>query len=193
MGFVRRVVTGHDDKGKSKVISDGIAPAERLFTYIPGQRSSDIWKTSAMPVPITREEPDPTTGPREFVPPMGTKIRFAEIPPENEASRNLTPEQAREIFKSSGRHLTPTFEHGGRHPLMHRTESLDYAIVLEGEITLVLDDEDVDLKAGDVVIQRGTNHSWSNRSDKLARLVYILIDARFDGELASKFKTVPAA
>ena len=144
-----------------------------------------------MPAPITREEPDPTTGPREFVPPMGTKIRIAEIPPETEATRNITPEQAREMFKHSGSHLTPTYERGGRHPLMHRTETLDYAVVLEGEITLVLDEEDVLLRPGDVVIQRGTDHSWSNRSDKLVRLLYILIDGRFDDELAGWFKPNP--
>ena len=187
-GFIRRVVTGHDKYGKSIVISDGIAPSERTFTYIPGQRSSDIWKTIAMPAPIKREEPDPTTGPRDFVPPMGVKIRCAEIPPETEAFRNLTPEQTREMFKSSGPNLAPTFERGGRHPLMHRTETIDYAVVLEGEITLVLDNTDVQLKTGDVVIQRGTNHSWSNRSGKMARLLYILIDGRFDPELAAWFK-----
>ena len=71
---------------------------------------------------------------------------------------------------------------------MHRTETIDYAVVLEGEITLVLDNTDVQLKTGDVVIQRGTNHSWSNRSGKMARLLYILIDGRFDPELAAWFK-----
>jgi uncharacterized cupin superfamily protein len=70
---------------------------------------------------------------------------------------------------------------------MHRTETIDYAVVLEGEITLVLDDEDVVLKAGDVVIQRGNNHSWSNRSDKMCRMLYVLIDGRFDPELAALF------
>ena len=186
-GFVRRVVTGHDKNGKAVVISDGIAPSERANPFVPGMRSSDIWKTTAMPVPLTRVEPDPTTGPRDFVPPMGTKIRISEIPPDTEVL-NLTPEQAREMFKHSGSNLTSTFERGGRHPMMHRSESIDYAVVLDGELTLVLDEEDVQLKAGDVVIQRGTNHSWSNRSGKLARILYILIDGRFEPELAALFK-----
>jgi len=56
----------------------------------------------------------------------------------------------------------------GRHPFMHRTQTIDYAVVLKGEITMLLDDQDVVLKEGDVVIQRGTNHAWSNRSDKPA-------------------------
>ena len=70
---------------------------------------------------------------------------------------------------------------------MHRTQSVDYAVVLEGEITMLLDEEDVVLKAGDIVIQRGTNHAWSNRSDKPVRMMYILIDGKFDAELARQF------
>ena len=66
---------------------------------------------------------------------------------------------------------------------MHRTETIDYAVVLEGEITLLLDDQDVVLKAGDIVIQRGNNHSWSNRSNKICRMLYILVDGKFDPEL----------
>ena len=67
---------------------------------------------------------------------------------------------------------------------MHRTESVDYAVVLEGEIIMLLDEEDVQLKAGDIVIQRGTNHAWSNRSGKPVRMLYILIDGNFEPELA---------
>ena len=187
-GFVRRVVTGHDKQGKAIVISDGIAPMERHNPVVPGARSSDIWKTTAMPVLITAEEPDPTTGPRDFVGPMGTKIRIAEVPPETEAMRNITPEQAKQMFRDSGSNIKSTFEAGGRHPRMHRTESIDYAVVLEGEVTMVLDETDVHLKAGDVVIQRGTSHAWSNRSGKTVRMLYLLIDGRFDPELSALFK-----
>jgi quercetin dioxygenase-like cupin family protein len=142
-----------------------------------------------MPVPIAREEPDPTLGPRDFVPPMGTKIRISEIPPEPVSFRSLTPEQAREFFKEGGNPQASTFAQGGRHPFMHRTESVDYAVVLEGEITLLLDDTDVVLRAGDVVIQRGTNHAWSNRSGKPVRMLYILIDGKFEAPLAAQFKS----
>jgi uncharacterized cupin superfamily protein len=78
-----------------------------------------------------------------------------------------------------------TFGRGGRHPMMHRTETIDYAVVLEGRVTLVLDDHDVELEAGDVVIQCGTNHAWSNRSDKPCRMLYVLIDGSFDPALAA--------
>ena len=189
-GFVRRVVTGHDENGKSIVISDGLAPAVKTNPLRPDHRSSDIWKTHASPVPIFAAEVDPTLGPRTIhPPPHGTVIRIAEITPESEEIRNLTPEQAREFFKGSGNEAASTYERGGRHPMMHRTETIDYAVILDGEITLLLDDEDVELKTGDVVIQRGINHAWSNRSGKLVRILYVLIDGRFAPELTALFKT----
>ena len=185
MAEIRRVVTGHDKSGKAIVLSDGPATSIRTHPNRPGHKSTDVWKTTAMPVPIAAAEPDPTHGPRDFVPAMGTKIRISEIPPEPAAFRSLTPEQARSFFKEGGNESAHT---GGRHPFMHRTESVDYAVVLEGEITMLLDEEDVELKAGDIVIQRGTNHAWSNRSGKPVRMLYILIDGKFDPELAAHFK-----
>ena len=182
--FIRRVVTGHDKNGKAIVISDGPATAVRSHPNRAGHKSSDIWKTTSMPVPIAGQEPDPTQGPRDFVPANGTKIRIAEIPPEPESFRSLTPAQVREVFKSGGNEGASTFGENQRHPFMHRTESVDYAVVLEGEIVMLLDEEDVHLKAGDIVIQRGTNHAWSNQSGKPVRMLYILIDGKFEPELA---------
>jgi quercetin dioxygenase-like cupin family protein len=188
-GFIRRVVTGHDKGGKAIVISDGLTPTLKTNPLRPGHRSTDVWKTNAAPAPITKNEPDPTLGPRTIHPaPQGTVIRIAEIAPESEDIRNLTPEQAREVFKAAGNENASTFGRGGRHPMMHRTETIDYAVILEGELTLLLDDEDVQLKTGDVVIQRGTNHAWSNRSGKICRILYVLIDGRFDPELEAWFK-----
>ena len=69
---------------------------------------------------------------------------------------------------------------------MHRTETVDYAVVLEGEITMLLDEEEVHLRAGDVVIQRGTNHAWSNRSGKPVKMLYVLINGKFDEDLKGK-------
>jgi uncharacterized cupin superfamily protein len=119
---------------------------------------------------------------------MGTVLRISEVPPETDAVRNLTPEQAQELFRKSGAGEAATFGRGGRHPMMHRTETVDYAVVLEGEIHLLLDDTEVKLSAGDVVIQRGTNHAWSNRSGKPVRMLYVLIDGRFDPGLVAAFK-----
>lgn len=67
---------------------------------------------------------------------------------------------------------------------MHRTETVDYAVVLQGELTMLLDDSEVTLRAGDVAIQRGTNHAWVNRSDTKCRVLFVLIDGRFDPDLA---------
>ena len=187
-GSIRRIVTGHDSSGKAIVISDGPAPAVKTNPLRPGHVSTDIWKTNAAPAPISGAEADPTLGPRSLHPaPQGTVIRISELAPESEAIRNLDPNGAREVFAAMGNAGASTFGRGGRHPMMHRTETIDYAIVLEGEITLLLDDEDVQLKAGDVVIQRGTNHAWSNRSSKPARMLYILIDGRFDPALQALF------
>jgi len=188
-GEIRRVVTGHDKDGKAVVISDGAAPAVHSNPLRPGHISSDIWRTSAAPVPLMREEPDPTTGPRRLHPgPRGTVFRISEVAPETDAIRNLTPEKAREIFRAVGNEAASTFGRGGHHPLMHRTETVDYAVVLDGEIYLVLDETEVKLNTGDVVIQRGTNHAWSNRSGKPVRMLYVLIDGEFDPELAAAFK-----
>ena len=188
-GFIRRVVTGHDKNGKAVVLSDGLAPAVKTNPLRPGHRSTDIWKTSAAPIQITATEPDPTEGPRTIHPPkQGTIIRIAEIMPESDELKNLSPEGARKVFAAMGNEAASTYGRGGRHPMMHRTETVDYAVVLEGELTMLLDDEDVVLKAGDVVIQRGTNHAWSNRSNKVVRILYVLMDGEFDAELGARFK-----
>jgi quercetin dioxygenase-like cupin family protein len=189
-GRIRRVVTGHNQDGKAIVISDGPAPAVRTNPLRPGHISVDLWKTGALPVIVRRESPDPTGGPKQIHPPRGgTVFRISELAPEPEAVRNLDPEKAKEVFRAMGNAEAATFGHGGRHPMMHRTESIDYAVVLEGEVTLLLDDQDVQLKAGDVVIQCGTNHAWSNRSDKPCKMLYVLLDGEFDPELAAQLGT----
>ena len=183
-GFVRRVVTGHDAAGKAIVISDGFTPVVKTDPLRPGYRGTDIWKTAAMPVPITGSETDPTLGLRPLLPaPNGTTIRITELGPETEELRTLSADKVRAVFEGASAGSASTFKEGARHPLMHRTETIDYAVVLEGEITLVLDDQDVVLKTGDVVVQRGNNHSWSNRSGKVVRMLYVLIDGHFDSEL----------
>jgi quercetin dioxygenase-like cupin family protein len=188
-GFVRRIVTGHDKNGKSVVISDGLTPTLKTNPLRPGHRSTEVWRTSASPAPITATESDPTLGPPQIHPtPNGTVIRVAELQPESDAVRNLSPEQAQQVFKAAGSEAASTFGRGSRHPMMHCTQSIDYAVVLEGELTLILDEEDVQLKAGDVIIQRGTNHAWANRSNKVCRILYVLIDGRFDPGLAAQLK-----
>src|SRR5262249_31355059 len=187
---IRRVVTGHDANGRAVVIEDGPAPFVHVSDIIPGRHSTDIWRTGAAPARIVAEAPEPTLGPRRQMPEKrGTVLRINHYPPESEAVRRMTPEASQRAFAALGNREAATYGKGGRHPLMHRTETIDYAIVLAGEITMVLDDTDVHLKAGDVVVQCGTNHAWSNRSDAPGVIAFVLIDGEFDAELKGKFKS----
>ena len=123
-------------------------------------------------------------GPRRQMPTNnGSVVRINRFAPESEAIRNMSVEESRAAFAALGNEQASTFGRGGRHPLMHRTESIDYAIVLSGEITMLLDEEEVHLKAGDVLIQCGTNHAWSNRSNDICEVAFILIDGKFDDDL----------
>ena len=186
---IRRVVTGHDKSGKAVILSDGAVPVVHSNPMRPGQLSYEVWKTSAMPIPLPADEPEPTGGKRQLHPlANGTVFRISEVPPESDAIRNLTPEAARAAFAASNAEEASTWGRGGRHPLMHRTETVDYAVVLEGEITLLLDEGEVMLKAGDVVIQRGTNHAWRNHTSKPTRMLYVLMDGKFDPAMAQQFK-----
>jgi quercetin dioxygenase-like cupin family protein len=155
----RRVVTGHDERGRSVVLTDGAPPVQREIAEA-GVSFFELWNTDAAPAPVVAAEPDPTQRPIRIPPTeQGTVVRINEFRPG---------------------HLTPA----GLQSPVHRTETVDYGIVLEGEIWLVLDDEEVLLRAGDVVVQRGTDHAWANRSDRVARMVFVLVDGRFAPELA---------
>jgi len=168
---VRRVVTGHDENGKAIVIKDSAAENVVVSEHRPGGRTN-LWRTDATPACYggNRDEAEVefTTEPLA----NGTNFRINEFPPANDAE--IASYDAKKAFGAVGSaHLVVE---GARHPFMHRTETLDYAIVLEGEIDMLLDDEDVHLKAGDVVIQRGTAHAWANRSDSVCRVAFVLID-----------------
>ena len=154
----RRVVTGHDSEGNSTIVSEGPPLVETAIPH-DGVTFFEIWSTGATPAPVSAVEPDPTDGPVVVPPPRaGTRIRINEMQPG---------------------HLRE-----GRQSPWHRTETIDYAIVLEGELVLRLDDGvEVVLNAGDVVVQRGTNHTWVNRSPGMVRVAYILIDGAFTDEL----------
>jgi quercetin dioxygenase-like cupin family protein len=90
----------------------------------------------------------------------------------------------REAFKEIGDSKASTVKENSPHPLMHRTETVDYGVVMEGELTLILDDSEVELKVGSVVIQRGTNHAWANRSGKPCRMLFVLVDGVFEKSIA---------
>jgi mannose-6-phosphate isomerase-like protein (cupin superfamily) len=187
---MRRVVTGHDERGRAIVLSDGPAPFVHVNKLDPEWFSVDFWRTGETPAKIVAQAAEPTGGPRRQMPTKnGTVLRINHFPPESDTVRQMTPADSLRVFDGLGNPTAATFGKGGRHPLMHRTESIDYAIVLSGEITMVMDDEDVHLKAGDVVIQCGTNHAWSNRSKAPCVVAFVLIDGDFDADLEAKFPT----
>ncbi|MEI9852862.1 MAG: cupin domain-containing protein [Sphingomonas sp.] len=154
----RRVVTGHDATGRSVVLSDGPPPQNHpMHGPAMGADFIEMWGCAdTVPSLTPAEAREPNARDFTFMPPTGHLLRLIEIYP-------------------------PSM--GGKRTLMHRTRTLDYAIVIEGEIVLVLDDSEVVLGPGDVVVQRGTDHAWENRSDAITRMAFFHIDARFDETL----------
>jgi mannose-6-phosphate isomerase-like protein (cupin superfamily) len=191
---IRRIVTGHDEKGRAVVISDGPAPSVHVNRLERDWFSVDIWRTHETPANIMAKAPEPTEGPRRQMPTKnGTVLRINSFPPESEVVRKMTPADSLHAFEALGNPKAATYGKGGRHPMMHRTESIDYALILSGEITMLLDDKEVLLKAGDVVVQCGTNHAWSNRSNAPCIVAFVLIDGKFDPQLEVKFETALAS
>lgn len=182
---VRRVVTGHDASGRAIVLSDGAPPHITRPQQQPGLAFYELWNTRACPSPVTAREPEPTDLHRDTAPPPnGTVIRIVDIPPEGDKGPDFDKETARKLFEHVGLGENADHTIPGRHPLMHRTESIDYGVVLEGQIVLLLDDEEVVLERGDMVVQRGTIHAWTNRTDRITRMLFVLTDGVFDPALA---------
>lgn len=165
---IRRVVTGHDGKGTAIVAIDG--EAKNVRHSANGITSTLLWVEDETPSDNsgTADKADRQIG---VAPPDGGSVfRIVEFPPDNNAMSN--EEMKRELG------LDPNENTVVRHPGMHRTRSVDYAVVLDGEIDMLMDEEEVHLKAGDVVVQRGTNHAWANRGTKSCTIAFVLIDAK---------------
>lgn len=169
---IRRIVTGHDDSGKAIVEIDSICPHVKVRPGA-GFVSSLLWVTDETParVDLRQDRADRTIG----VPPPahGSILRVVDFPPITPETESI--DQASLLSAMGAEQHT----HGGgpaRHAFMHRTKSIDYAIVLEGEIDMLLDDSEVHMKAGDFLVQQATNHAWVNRSDKVCRIAFVLID-----------------
>jgi mannose-6-phosphate isomerase-like protein (cupin superfamily) len=191
MKSVRRVVTGHNEQGRSIVTESGNVPKSLDFEAVPGIRFHEVWNTRQTPTPIDNGE-DPTLGPVSLSPPAnGTRIRFVDFPPDASHQLKGGDAEVKEAFATVGEASASTAADSSQHAFMHRTESVDYGVIIDGEITLILDEEEIDLKQGDVVIQRGTNHAWANRSDKACRVLFVLVDGTFEPELADKFNLTP--
>lgn len=181
---IHRVVTGHAADGRAVVVSDGPLPTVVELSALPGVVFHEVWNTQSTPAPLGNG-PDPTLDPLRLPPPQaGTRIRFVDIPPDTAELMAHGVARVGEAFAQVGDVSASTAKAGSPHPLMHRTESLDYGVVIEGEIVLVLDDSEVVMKPGSMVVQRGTNHAWANRSGKTCRMLFVLVDGRYDPALA---------
>ena len=171
---VRRVVTGHDRDGKSMFLMDGHAPNVKEMASMPGLALTDLWETGGAPADNSGSA-DAGARPVRLEPPKnGSILRIVEFPPDSAwRTQDL---DAKVAFDSIG--AGHAKDHGHGDPMMHTTASVDYIIVLKGEIHAVMEKGETLLKAGDVLIQRGTNHSWSVRGRRPCIVAAILISAK---------------
>jgi uncharacterized cupin superfamily protein len=175
---VRRIVTVDDESGKSVAIHDGLSPDVRTDPARPGYSSTRIWVTDKTPAGIkgvreTLNKPH-TLEP----PPGGSACRVVTFPPDDSYRGKVGAREVQAFFEAMGSPGASTYRPDAAHPYMQKTRTLDFCLILEGEITLVLDTEEVQLRAGDTVVQRGTNHAWSNRSGKPCTIAFSSHDAR---------------
>lgn len=177
---VRRIVAGNDKSDKSVVLSD--APSRDIQTdpARPGFSSTRIWVTDFTPAK-TKSIQETLDKPHSLEPPAkGSVCRVVTFPPDAWFMEIVNETKVRAYFESMGSPHASTFSPEAPHPYMQKTRSLDFCHILNGEITLVLDCEEVHLKQGETVIQRGTNHAWSNRSDKPCTIIFCQHDGGFE-------------
>ncbi len=175
---IRRVVTGHAADGAATFVSDGAVPATHVFRNVPGFANALVW--SAEPgAPIPRAGTDPTASVKSIVPaPGGTRFLIVRFPPDAVfGSPGFDPAAAGAETAAALPGLAETFEHAD--PAMHTTETIDYGVVLDGEVWLELDKgETRHLTRGDVIVQNGTRHAWRNRSSNPVTMAFVLVGAR---------------
>jgi hypothetical protein len=182
-GEIRRIVTGHDAQGRAVILSAG-APDRVVDLTEHGPRFYEIWNTRETPVRIDADSGEPHEDGLTLAPPRnGTRIRVLDIAPETREMQKIDPAEARRHFELINAGEASTRHKGAAHPFMHRTETVDYGIILSGEVYLIVDDGEILCRTGDIVIQRGTNHAWANRSDQVCRIAFILIDGAFENSL----------
>ena len=176
---IRRIVTGHDAKGKSIIASDGPSPHVLTIPGVPTFGLTNLWVTDGAPADNsgTKDAAD-----RNVVlepPPSGTIFRVVEFPPDASLAGTFDRKAA---FEGMGAGHAMD-QDASRHPGMHKTSTVDYAIVLSGEIWALVDEGETLMRAGDVLVQRGTNHAWVNRGTQPCRVAFVLIDANEPAEI----------
>lgn len=169
---IRRVVTGLDANNKAVVLFDSRMPLQ-AGPY--GLNATNLWVTKTYPLGFSFK--DDTSAIPVGISPLdnGTKFRVVEFPPLDAASEaKMEPGF---LMKAVGP-VAPARGLAVKHPLMHRTRSVDYAVVLSGEIDMMLDDTVVHLKPGDTIVQQATNHAWVNHGTEMCRILFVLMDSR---------------
>jgi Cupin domain len=170
---MRRVVTGHNAQGKSVILSDAASPHVLELPGMPGLAFVDLWATDGSPA-SNAGQADGAARTIVLEPPArGTIFRIVDFPPDKVMAGKVDRGKA---FAAMGAGHTMD-KSAARHPAMHKTNTIDYALVLDGEIWALVDEGETLLKAGDCLVQRGTNHAWSNRTDTPCRVAFILVSA----------------
>jgi hypothetical protein len=170
---VRRVLTGHDAQGRSVFLSDGEAPNVKEMAAMPGLALTDLWETKGAPA-SNAGDADAADRPVRLEPPKnGTILRIVEFPPDS-AWRGAT--DGKEGFKAIG--AGHAQDKRSADPMMHKTSTVDYIIVLKGEIHAIMESGEKLLRAGDILVQRGTNHSWSVRGAEPCIVAAVLVSAK---------------
>jgi hypothetical protein len=170
---VRRVLTGHDADGRSTFIADATAPNVKEMPSFPGLALTDLWETKRAPA-SNAGDADAAARPIRLEPPKnGTILRIVEFPPD--ASRPKDADGAAGFKAIGAGHAQ---DKHSADPMMHRTSTVDYIIVLRGEIYAIMESGEKLLRAGDILVQRGTNHSWSVRGTEPCIVAAVLVSAR---------------
>ena len=170
---MRRVVTGHNAEGKSCILMDGPSPHVLEVDGMPGLALINLWVSDGAPA-SNAGSADAAARPVVLEPPAGgTVFRVVDFPPDTSMTGKVDRGKSFEAMGAG--HAMDRSD--ARHPGMHKTSTVDYALVVDGEIWALMDEGETLLRAGDSLIQRGTNHAWSNRSDKPCRVAFILVSA----------------
>ena len=171
---IRRVVTGKDRNGKAIVSIDEEAGRVQQRPQL-GVTNCMLWVTNSAPAPLS-EQGDAADQETGIAPPKnGTIFRMIQFEPQKNVQTD--PQVKLQLFRKMGLAPEGLSATNPRDPAMHRTRTIDYVVILSGEIDMLLDDSEVHLKAGDVVVQRGTNHAWVNRGTEPCKAIVVLVDA----------------
>ena len=171
---IRRFVTGHNAAGKAIVMIDDHAPNATEIKGWPGLGVTEVWVTDEMPVDNHGAE-------RPFAAADAARPDAVghHLPRRRDSARGRRQDRSRSRLRPSRQSTNkPSAKDSAKHPTMHKTNSIDYLVVISGSMHMLMEEGEVELHAGDCIVQRGTNHAWVNRSGKPCLLAAVLIDAK---------------